>query len=419
MGSVATPHINRLSSLFIYRSPQGLQDLLDHFQFPAPLLKELRIVIDDGAFGSEVTSITFPEDLSPLHRLSLSGVTTLPWKHLSNFTEFQFMHPQREVGSPFIAQLLDFFESAPLLRAILLRFSIPNHFSVSPDRVVPLPNLERLNVGELPGHSTFFNHLSIPTGASLDLRFDLSEYVPRIPVCLDNNFGNLHDITTIDLFLGTPSWALMQLSGPSGELRISGRQARTISPIIQSLCKFDLSKTQMLSVMGSNYIQDDRVQESSIFQYLPLMEDLRTLTLMRVDHRPFIRALNPKENDSRTVLYSQLEELVLYFRSWDQAYIKELVEMVSERAKRRSKLSSITIFSLDVYCPREVSLLKKYVSHVEYKLESSPSCWDIVTGGSGSCGFNSGWHVFPFDRGYGGDDDDDIDDGSWREGSEW
>ena len=43
---VATPHINRLSSLFIYRSSQGLQDLLDRFPFPVPLLKELKLVID-------------------------------------------------------------------------------------------------------------------------------------------------------------------------------------------------------------------------------------------------------------------------------------------------------------------------------------------------------------------------------------
>ena len=65
----ATAHINRLDSLVIYKSSPGLQDLLDCSPFPAPLLKELKIVFG-GVFDSDATlpSATFLEDLSPLRK---------------------------------------------------------------------------------------------------------------------------------------------------------------------------------------------------------------------------------------------------------------------------------------------------------------------------------------------------------------
>jgi len=79
--------------------------------------------------------------------------------------------------------------------------------------------------------------------------------------------------------------------------------------------------------------------------------------------------------------------------------------MASERAKKHSKLSSITIVSLGGYHPRkEVSSLKKYVSHVEYTSEDSPPGWDTVFGGVGGSGYDSDWNAFP--DAVGGDDED-------------
>ena len=411
---------NRLSSLVIYRSSKGLQDLLDYFPFPTLLLKELKIVLR-RVFGSDATipGVTFPEDLSSLRKLSLSCVVThLPWRNLSNLTEFEFCRSMLE-DLPTVTQLLDFFESAPLLRKIVLRSSIPNHFSVPPDRVVPLPNLDRLTVINFPVHSTFFDHLSIPPGASMDLRFYVPTHRPQTPVCLDNNFGNLYHITTINLLLDTSFWTSVRLSGPSGDLRMNGCQIGRGSSIVQSLRKFDISKTQMLSITGSPS-RNDTTEDLSIFQLLPLMDDLHTLALIQVDHRRLIRVLNPRRNESRTVLCSQLRELVLYFERWERARVKELVEMVSERAKRRSKLSSITTVSLGGYYPwKEISLLQKYVSHVEYAAEDSPPGWDTVFGGVGGGGYDNDWNAFPYEDGcYDGgydDDDDDDDDSSGSE----
>ena len=394
----ATSHIDRLSSLAIYKYSQGLQDLLGRFPFPAPLLKELKIVLC-GVFGSDaaIPGEKFPEDLTPLRKLSLPGVVThLPWRNLLNLTEFELCPLPMTADSPSIIQLLDFFESAPLLRKIVLFNSIPSHVGIPPNRVVSLRDLERLTIDELPVHSTLFDHLSIPTGASLDLRFYFPTPVPQTPVCLTNNLGNLYHITTINLLLNTTFWTDTRLSGPSGELRMSGSQMGKSSLIFQSLRKLDLSKTQMLSVTGCSPARGDEIEESSVLQLLPLMNDLRTLTLIRVDYRRFVRALNPEKNETRTVLCPQLEEPVLYFERRDQVEAKELVEMASERAKKHSKLSSIIIVSLGGCHPRkEVSSLKKYVSRVKYTSEGSTPGWDTVFGGVDNSGYDSDWCAFP------------------------
>ena len=406
----ATSHIDRLSSLVVYKDSRGLKDLLGRFPFPAPLLKELKIVLNE-VFGPDaaIPGEKFPEDLTPLRKLSLSGVVThLPWRNLSNLTEFEIYCSPMTVDSPSIVQLLDFLENAPLLRKIVLCNSIPSHVDVPPNRVVPLHNLERLTINGLPAHSTLFDHLSIPTGASLDLRFSFPAPTPRTPVCLANNLGNHYHITTINLLLNTSFWMDMRLSGPSGELRMSGCQLGKTSLVFLSLCKLDLSKTQMLSVTGSSPSRYDEIEESSVLQLLPLTNDLRILTLIRVDYRRFVRALNPKKNETCTVLCPQLEELVLYFESWDQANAKELVEMASERAKKEhSKLSSIKIVGLGGYHPgEEVSSLKEYVSRVECTSEDSLPGWDTIFGGVGGSGYDSDWNAFPHEL---GSDEEDSD----------
>ena len=109
----------------------------------------------------------------------------------------------------------------------------------------------------------------------------------------------------------------------------------------------------------------------------------------------------------------QLAELALYFERWERARVKELAEMASERAKRRSKLSSITIVGLDGYHPRkEAPSLKKYVSHVEYTAEDSPPGWNSVFGEVGDSGYDSDWNVFPDELGRDDDDDDGSSSGS-------
>ena len=392
------PHTNRFGSLSIYLPSQTLQDgVLDHFTSPAPLLKKLKIVLGRkySHSNASILSTIFPEHLSPLRDLSLSGVAThLPWRNLSNLTTFRFTHPQVPVHPLFMRQLLDFFESTPLIRKIVLCDSIPDSPTVLHGRVVPLINLENLTVDPLPAHSPFLDHLSIPTGASLDLDF-LWPPGPRIPVCFSNAFHNLRHITTISLFLDVLEVSDMRLSGPSGELRTTGYPE--ISQIFHSLRKLDLSKTQIMSVtMPPDGTLED-LENSTIPRFLLPLCNLRTLTLTRVDNLiPFIQALNPKQNESCTVLCPELKELVLYIEELDWYYVEELKEMLLERNRRHSDLSSITIVGLgEAYARSEVMSLGRYVSHLTYKTqESAPECEDVF-GGTGGWDNDREWDLSP------------------------
>ena len=397
---MAVPHINRLSSLTICVPSKTLSHLFSHFPFPAPFLKELKVILNLNDPWSEpvVPSTIFPDHLSPLRKLSLSNVVTdLPWRNLSNLTVFEFRHVPNIVDPLFMGQLLNFFESAPLLRKIALLDSIPTSSGVPPGRVIPLLNLEKLIIEDLPARSTFLDHLSIPMGASLclDFSFPTGGGSP-IPVCLANDFKNLCNITTINLIVSIPQWTRMRLKGPSGELSTCG--CRNTSSLFRSLGKFDLSKTQRLSVTAHGLAPEDAFANSPIFQTLSPMKNLRTLTLIGVDNLPFIHALNPEKNRSRTVLCSELEELVLYIGTLDRFHLEELKKMALERDKRSSKLSSVIIVSLGGVCSREaVFSLRKYISRVEYKLEVEPPGWNAVFGDGDGSDYESEWDNLRYD----------------------
>jgi len=390
---MAAPYTNRLSSLTIRILSNTLSRLPDHFPFPAPLLnlKELKIVLDANSpsHAPAILNAIFPDHLSPLRMLSLSNVVTdLPWRNLSNLTMLEFRHVRRYTVDPlFMGKLLDFFESAPLLRKITLHDSIPNSSTVSPGRVISLLNLENLAVGNLPAHSTFLDHLSIPRCALLNLRFSFSEGNPTTPLCF-TNFGNF-DITTINLLVDKHPWTRMRLNGPSGVLRMCSIQKNWSTPsLLQSLSKFDLSKARRLSVAAHHFSSSGyRIQVTFIFHTLLLMNNLRTLTLIEGHDLPFIQALNPEENESHTVPCPKLEELVVYIWSQHCLCPGKLIEIARNRAMRFSKLSSITIIDLgkdyDKSHKETILELRKYVSRVEFRLDVSPPDWDAVFGDRG------------------------------------
>ena len=381
--SMATPSLSRSDSLTIsVSSPDTLVNLLDKLPFSG-ILKEVEIrlldsVSDDYVF---IPSTIFPGHLSPLRKLTLSGVTTyLPWRNLSNLLVFEFDRGDFVDFEQFsMTGLLDFFESAPLLRKIAFRNLILDSFTISPGRVVSLPNLERFAADPFPPRSTFFDHLSIPTGASLSLDFSFPEGNHPIPVCVASGFNDLH-ITTINLLAPFPLKGCMRLDGPSGRLRTyGGWRGWNESAFFQSLCKFNLSNARRLSVTAYTPQPRRKIEDSPIFQPLLSMNSLRTLALIETDNMPFIHALNPAENESHAILCPALENLVLYRGRFA---VEDLEKMVSERAKRFFKLSSITIVGLgEVAYPAEVVLsLREHVSHVEYKLEVLPPKWDAVFG---------------------------------------
>lgn len=408
----AASQIDRIGSLVVYRYSRGLQDLLERFPLPAAALKELKIVLGGvSASDAVIPGETFPRDPSSIRRLSLSGVvTSLPWRNLSNLTEFEFCYHPRSTGSPSAAELLDFLESAPLLRRVSLGKLLPADVVALPDRTVSLQNLERLTMDELPEDSTFLDHLSIPPGACLDLRFEFSGlHGPQVPFCLnDGYFGNLSRITEVNLLLNVPFWARARLAGPSGELRMDGRQVGESYPILLSLCEFNLAEVETLSVTGCPPSRHGDIEGSSAFELIPLTDNLRTLALIGVDHRWFVQALTPRGNGTGAVVCPRLEELALYFERWERADTRRLAEMAKGRAKNGSELSFVRMVRWGGHLLRlEVPSVKKYVSRVECVAEDSPPGWDTVFGGEGDGGYDSEWDAFPDEVGRGDDESGD------------
>jgi len=389
---LAFPHINRLGSLTICGPSDILADLTKHFICPTPLLRKLKIDLDfDRDRAPKFPGALFDGDISSLRRLSLSGLTTnLPWRNLVNLTTFKLSHFPGTVDPPFTTRLLDFFEGAPLLRDITLRHSIPAPSDPPPERLVSLPYLKELTTTSQRAQSTLLNHLSIPSGAHLVITFTFSGENSRILDNLPknlNNIDNLSHITAINLIFDTKEKSL-RLSGPSGGLYIYGiwGAGNISSPslerrVLRSLDRFNLSQIQKLTITKYTPSPPNEIEESSTFRNLLLMNDLRTLTLIKCNNLSFIHALNPERNKSDTILCPDLQELVLYVKKRDWFYLDELVEMASERDERYTKLSSVTIVSLDEMCSRkDVFKLRKFVSRVEYKLDVVSPEWNRIPG---------------------------------------
>jgi len=383
--SLVVPHLRRLKSLSVYADT--LPDDLRHFHCREPLLEELNIILYHHN-NPTLDSTLFEGDLSSLRELNLRRVITrLPWNNMENLRVLNL----RSCPSGYdLTRLLDFFESAPLLHTVELRDSIPNATNIPPRRIVPLPHLITLSIISDTSPSILLNHLCIPTGASLILRFQfdsekspLLDYLPGE----SDNFKNLSHITTVNLSFH-PGDKFVRLSGPSGSLRVlsqwsrRGRDSYTVDrEILQSLSPPILSTTQRLAILRYRHPSPNRaqVEGSPGFRTLSFANNLRTLTLSLCNNLTFILALNPEENPSKLALCPNLEELFLHIRPQDQFHIECLISMAKNRALARAILSSITMISLGEPVPDgEVLELRKHVAHVECRVGRELPAWDDV-----------------------------------------
>ena len=340
---LAVPHIPRLKTLSIAGTPdQILPILVEHFSCPVPILNYLDITFECDQ-AQTLPEELFNRDLSTLRELCLAGViTSLPWRGLLNLTTFILCRVPAE--RILLTQLLDFFESAPHLRHIHLQDSIPNSSDAPAERVVSLPHLKYLSSDAQLPHSILLNHLSIPVGASLRLRFASSgEEFPvpsHLPKSLEN-LNNLSHITAANLCFGSGR-LFMRLHGPSGELYIYGNwpgrkgQSPGAARLMRFLDQFDTPRTRRLAVaMFCSQPRDlDKIVTWPGYKTLHRMNGLQTLILAQCENLPFIRTLNPSKNPSESVICPELEEIVLYLKSPDQFHIDELLKMAGERASK-------------------------------------------------------------------------------------
>ena len=168
--------IGRLRSLYVQGTPVNLQDITTALSCPAPLLEDMSIIGGRGLGAEDIPDLTptlFSGDLSSLRRLQLEFVCTeLPWRTMENLTSLGLF----DTSPLSTRQLLDFFESAPHLQDVDLRFEIPT--SCAEDgRLVSLAHLRVMSIEGGPS-SVLLDHLLIPVGARLTVQVDL----PRPPI---------------------------------------------------------------------------------------------------------------------------------------------------------------------------------------------------------------------------------------------
>jgi hypothetical protein len=360
------PHAtDRLKSLGIEATQETLQDITAHLSRPAPLLEEL--FIDCGCkimphLNPTLTATLFNGDLSSLCSLTLKSVRTeLPWRGMTNLTSFVLADTSpRDIP---IGRFLDFFESAPHLRKIKLLVATPISGAQN-GRLVSLVCLKWMEINGSEPPSFLLDHLIIPVGAKLQTegtsRGPLIETL--LPRSLDN-LRNLPNFTNIRLLIHK-CYTQVQFIGPNGGVCMvpETRRVDTTCLALESLARFDTSKTERLEINRGNSPSSDPP-----YQALLPMRDLRTLTLSHCTSPDiFIHALDPDTSPSGAVVCPKLEELVLVLRLDGETFdIKNVIEMAATRASRGAKLKSVRIVTHNESMQIDVLELRKHALHVE------------------------------------------------------
>ena len=391
-------HISRFKALTLYGTSLTIPNLVKHFNSPAPLLEKLDIRVL-SLESAAVKGTIFGGNLSSLRELRLWGVlTNLPWKNMSNLTILDFHGGSGDNISA--TQLLDFFEHAPLLRDIRLVDTLPDSSNVPAERAVSLLHLVLLKISAEPVHSILLNHLHIPTGALVTMEFEFdgerSPILDYLPGSLDN-LKNISHVTSINLAFD--SGVAMRVNGPSGGLYMISAWGGSGNPppmldhhILRSLNKLPTSTTERLVVTQYYASAHPKTEDSGAYQVLLPMNDLRALTLTDCNNTSFLHALNPSRNTSNTVACPKLEELTLNIPGQrDESRMYGLLEMTMERASRGAKLSSILICQRESLSAKELSDLRSYACHVEYRFDYTPPRWDILPGEPDEAGYESDW----------------------------
>ena len=358
------PHATgRLKSLFVKAPTEDVEVVASHLSHPAPFLERLSISSDPPLAHRDpvLPSTLFNGDLSSLRVLCLESVhTEFPWRKMLNLTSFTMSFIPPGVAS--VGKLLDFFENAPYLEEVALRFAIPTAGAQN-GRVVSLECLKSMHIGD-DDPSVLLDHLLIPIDAKLEIQANVTTTLIGgcFPRSLDN-LKNFSNFTTIRLHRTD-----MEFSGPNGRVRITLRTSRDGSTelTLESLAELDTSKTERLEIEDG-----DLRSKEPLYQALLPMKDLRTLTLSgRMSPEFLIRALQPSTNSSEVMVCPKLEEFVLVFYPlsfWrDQSNITSIAEMAAARASRGGKLKTVKIFHRRGTANLDVSELRKHVWNVEY-----------------------------------------------------
>ena len=353
--------IGRLKSLIVEATPENRQAIIAHLSHPAPLLERLDI---DGGFPYPsqhvpvITSTIFAGDLSSLRVLYLDTVhTELPWRNMTNLMSFTLCN--NLAGDLSIGQLLDFLQSAPRLRKIIL-YGATLVSGGENGRLISLDHLKRMDIRYCGPTSILLDHLVIPVGARLTTqpRSFHSMIEDHIPRSLDN-LKNLSGFTKIHIHDLSPH---LRLSGPNGRFSVVVGHTENPDLVLESLARFDTSKTERLQIYSRIGLSG-----GTFYRTLLPMDNLRTLIFsLRSKLCILTDALNPNKSLSRKVVCPLLEELI-FVSCLGGPEFNSVIDMAAARALRGVKLKSVMVNDdEDQFYPADVLELKKHVLHAEY-----------------------------------------------------
>ena len=225
-----------------------------------------------------------------------------------------------------------FQKNAPHLSTVALH-SLPGSSDALHGRIVSLSNLREFTIIADPKHSILLNHLSIPAGASLVLKFRFADNKSQFCEYLPRTLGQLENIASITAvnirFDGEEIF--LRLRGKCGELYMfchrKNESAVRDRGDPRCLVPFNLSETRTLTITKHEIPTPTELAHSAPFKLLARTMSLRTLTLTQCNNLPFILTLDPDQNPSKQLLCPNLEKLVLHVGEWDSFNITELISM--------------------------------------------------------------------------------------------
>ena len=262
-------------------------------------------------------------------------------------------------GESQLGPFLDFFESAPNLRKILLRFATPTFGSSG--RLVSLAHLRRMDIiGGNP--SPLLNNLLIPANAKL-----------AGPFHPPSSSGHLWQLSGFRIHVGIgvicPN---IRFGGPDGHITVVSAfpQSNTTCQVLESLAQFDPSNIEQLRLTDGDLMERDGcISHWMLF----CMKRLRTLTILQCDNLSrFISCL------VRTDMCPELEELVLDARIEGGEFdLQGMMEVARVRASTPVNLKSVRIGSRDKPLQTAALGLKRYIPHVECNPQVALVSYDI------------------------------------------
>ncbi|KAF9789215.1 hypothetical protein BJ322DRAFT_1105084 [Thelephora terrestris] len=260
-----------------------LKDVADHLSNPEPLLEWLEM----NQFTTPISGL-FAGDLSSLRNLRLSHLNIeLSWRNMTNLTSVRL----HTISPPIpVAQLLNCFEGAPLLRTIRLTDTISTSDSQD-DRLVLLASLKTMKINGGAPCAPLLDRLLIPVGVKLEITsnsFDPSydNIFPASPA----NLRNLSDFTKVHLEFKS-GLSSARFRGPNRELLVTSELPNAdISTVLEYFNRLDSSATGWLTIVGGG-----PPQANVAYRVLRSMEYLYTLRIYKGERQfTFIDCLTPQ-----------------------------------------------------------------------------------------------------------------------------